>query len=70
MKKAHCDIYKRVVAECEHYLAEGNTVECKKAIQQLRAYEKELERTPGEVAVSGYTGEGQGGSDQSSPGIL
>ena len=42
IKKAYCDIYKRVVAECEHHLAKGDTKECKKAIQQLRAYEAEL----------------------------
>jgi len=58
IKKAYCDIYKRVVAECEHYLAKGDTRECKKAIQQLRAYEKELNgrRAPRQTTNSGGGG--------------
>ena len=61
MKKAHCDIYKRVIAECEHYLAKGNTVECKKAIQQLRAYEESLSRrTVTDQPSFVYKGKGKG----------
>jgi len=44
MEKAHCDIYRRVVAECEHELGKGNLKLCLKAIKQLRDYEKTLNK--------------------------
>ena len=51
MRKAHCDIYKRVVAEIEHNLASCEGSECQrvvsKVIEKLRAYEKELNKVKG-----------------------
>ena len=44
MAKAHCDIYKRVVAECEHELGKGDLKACLRAIKQLRDYERELNK--------------------------
>ena len=50
MKKAHCDIYKRVMAEVEHEVKAPKHELAKldaiaKAIKQLREYEKGLNQS-------------------------